>query len=140
LLCSYAAADRANRRSSLSTDFSFGVSNQEDRNSNSSLPPPASQERLKQQQYMRQQFIKQQQEERRRSGSQPLSEQQWDPRSSVDGSPARQNSAGSMMPDKSHQLHSAPIRCNPHCQLVCHHQFMPLSWAECFTVDRAACL
>lgn len=69
-----------------------------------------SQERLKQQQYMRQQFIQQQQEERRRSGSLPLSEQQWDPRGSADGSAVRQNSASSMTPDKTQQLHSAPIR------------------------------
>ncbi|KAL0054577.1 hypothetical protein WJX82_011171 [Trebouxia sp. C0006] len=109
---SYAAPDRSNRRSSLSTDFSFGVS-EDSSLPNLGLPPMApSQERLKQQQYMRQQFIQQQQEERRRSGSLPLSEQQWDPRGAADGSPVRQNSASSMMPDKSQQLHSAPIRAS----------------------------
>ncbi|DBB13970.1 TPA: hypothetical protein ACH3X3_000946 [Trebouxia sp. C0006] len=114
---SYAAPDRSNRRSSLSTDFSFGVS-EDSSLPNLGLPPMApSQERLKQQQYMRQQFIQQQQEERRRSGSLPLSEQQWDPRGAADGSPVRQNSASSMMPDKSQQLHSAPIR-SATCLLV----------------------
>ena len=117
LLCSYAAPDRSNRRSSLSTDFSFGVS-EDSSLPNLGLPPmPPSQERLKQQQYMRQQFIQQQQEERRRSGSLPLSEQQWDPRGAADGSPVRQNSASSMTPDKSQQLHSAPIR-SATCLLV----------------------
>ncbi len=117
LLCSYAAPDRSNRRSSLSTDFSFGVS-EDSSLPNLGLPPMApSQERLKQQQYMRQQFIQQQQEERRRSGSLPLSEQQWDPRGAADGSPVRQNSASSMTPDKSQQLHSAPIR-SATCLLV----------------------
>ena len=114
MLCSYAAPDRSARRTSLSTDFSFGVS-EDSRPPNPGLPPLASQERLKQQQLMRQQFIEQQQEERRRSSSQALSDQQWDPRGgSEGGGPVRQNSASSMAADKSHQLHSAPIRSGIH--------------------------
>lgn len=108
VVCSYAPPDRA-RRTSLSTDFSFGVS-EDSRTPNPGLPPLPSQERLKQQQLMRQQFIEQQQAERRRSSSQTLSDQQWDPRAGGEGPPVRQNSASSMAADKSHQLHSAPIR------------------------------
>lgn len=115
LPCSYAAPDPSNRRSSLSTDFSFGMS-EDSRNPNPSLPAPASQERLRQQQYMRQQFIQQQQGERRRNSEQQQQQQQqarqqWDGGNSIHDSPVRQNSSSSIPPpDKLQQLHSAPTR------------------------------